>query len=118
MELDQLLLQEQFSKKCYASIEANDVSEASLWQYNIDFIKEYGYKTAGLELFRRLVQTMTNEQISYGMKHFLGNLDVEAISKGEHPDFTGLGKIGMIIRGAMNKTVASGLKYTSGQNQC
>ena len=99
------------------AIEANDVSEASLWQYNIDFIKEYGYKTAGLELFRRLVQTMTNEQISYGMKHFLGNLDVEAISKGEHPDFTGLGKIGMIIRGAMNKTVASGLKFTSGQNQ-
>jgi len=99
------------------AIEANDVSEASLWRYNIDFIKEYGYKTAGLELFRRLVQTMTNEQISYGMKHFLGNLDVEAISKGEHPDFTGLGKIGMIIRGAMNKTVASGLKYTSGQNQ-
>ena len=99
------------------AIEANDVSEASLWQYNLDFIKEYGYKTAGLELFRRLVQTMTNEQISYGMKHFLGNLDVEAISKGEHPDFTGLGKLGMIIRGAMNKTVASGLKYTSGQNQ-
>tara|TARA_Y100001958_G_scaffold109693_1_gene77211 strand:- start:1359 stop:2222 length:864 start_codon:yes stop_codon:yes gene_type:complete len=99
------------------SIEGNDVSEASLWQYNIDFIKEYGYKTAGLELFRRLVQTMTNEQISYGMKHFLGNLDVEAISKGEHPDFSGLGKLGMIIRGAMNKTVASGLKYTSGQNQ-
>jgi len=99
------------------AIEANDVSEASLWQYNIDYIKEYGYKTAGLELFRRLVQTMTNEQISYGMKHFLGNLDVEAISKGEHPDFTGLGKIGMIIRGAMNMTVANGLKYTSGQNQ-
>ena len=99
------------------AIEANDVSEASLWQYNLDFIKEYGYKTAGLELFRRLVQTMTNDQISYGMKHFLGNLDVESISKGEHPDFSGLGKLGMIIRGAMNKTVASGLKYTSGQNQ-
>ena len=99
------------------AIEANDVSEANLWQYNLDFIKEYGYKTAGLELFRRLVQTMTNDQISYGMKHFLGNLDVEAISKGEHPDFSGLGKLGMIIRGAMNKTVASGLKYTSGQNQ-
>ena len=99
------------------AIEANDVSEASLWQYNLDFIKEYGYKTAGLELFRRLVQTLTNEQISYGMKHFLGNLDVESISKGEHPDFSGLGKIGMIIRGIMNKTVAEGLKYTSGQNK-
>lgn len=99
------------------AIEANDVSEVGLWQYNLDFIKEYGYKTAGLELFRRLVQQMTNEQISYGMKHFLGNLDVESISKGEHPDFSGLGKIGMIIRGAMNKTVADGLRYTSKQNQ-
>ena len=99
------------------AIEQNDVSEKNLWQYNLDFIKEYGYKTAGLELFRRLVQTLTNEQISYGMKHFLGNLDVESISKGEHPDFSGLGKIGMIIRGIMNKTVAEGLKYTSGKNQ-
>ena len=99
------------------AIEANDVSEKSLWQYNLDFIEEYGYKTAGLELFRRLVQQMSNEQISYGMKHFLGNLDVESISKGEHPDFSGLGKIGMIIRGAMNKTVAEGLRYTSKENQ-
>jgi digeranylgeranylglycerophospholipid reductase len=99
------------------AIEANDVSEAGLWQYNHDFIKEYGYKTAGLELFRRLVQQMTNEQISYGMKHFLGGMDVESISKGEHPDFSGLGKIGMIIRGALNKTVADGLRYTSKENQ-
>ena len=99
------------------AIEEGDVSEAGLWQYNLDFIKEYGYKTAGLELFRRLVQQMTNDQISYGMKHFLGNMDVEAISKGEHPDFSGLGKIGMIIRGAMNKTVADGLRFTSKENQ-
>ncbi|RNJ76728.1 MAG: NAD(P)/FAD-dependent oxidoreductase [Nitrosopumilus sp. H8] len=99
------------------AIEAGDVTEAGLWQYNLDFIKEYGYKTAGLELFRRLVQQMSNEQISYGMKHFLGNLDVESISKGEHPDFSGLGKIGMIIRGALNKTVANGLRYTSSENR-
>ena len=99
------------------AIEANDVSEAGLWQYNLDFIEEYGYKTAGLELFRRLVQQMTNDQISYGMKHFLGNMDVESISKGEHPDFSGLGKLGMIIRGAMNKTVADGLRFTSNENK-
>jgi len=104
-------------KNVVDAIEANDVSEKGLWQNNLDFIEEYGYKTAGLELFRRLVQTLTNEQISYGMKHFLGNVDVEAISKGEHPDFSGLTKLGMIIRGAMNKTVASGLKYTSEQNK-
>ncbi|RNJ77359.1 MAG: NAD(P)/FAD-dependent oxidoreductase [Nitrosopumilus sp. B06] len=99
------------------AIEAGDVTEAGLWQYNLDFIKEYGYKTAGLELFRRLVQQMSNDQISYGMKHFLGNLDIESISKGEHPDFSGLGKIGMILRGALNKTVADGLRYTSSENR-
>ncbi len=99
------------------AIQSNDLTEKGLWKYNKEFINEYGYKTAGLELFRRLIQTLTNDQISYGMKHFLGNLDVEAISKGEHPDFSSLGKLGMIIRGALNKTLANGLKYTTQQNK-
>lgn len=104
--------------RCIAeAIQSGDVTEKGLWKYNKEFINEYGYKTAGLEIFRRLIQTLTNEQISYGMKHFLGNLDVEAISKGEHPDFTTLGKLGMIIRGALNKKLAEGLKFTTQQNR-
>ena len=99
------------------AIQSGDVTEKGLWKYNKEFINEYGYKTAGLELFRRLIQTLTNEQINYGMKHFLGNLDVEAISKGEHPDFSALGKLGMIIRGALNKTLAEGLRFTTKQNK-
>ncbi|MDX1533968.1 MAG: dehydrogenase, partial [Nitrosopumilaceae archaeon] len=99
------------------AIQSNDVTEKGLWKYNKEFINEYGYKTAGLELFRRLIQTLTNDQINYGMKHFLGNLDVEAISKGEHPDFSALGKLGMIIRGALNKTLADGLRFTTQQNK-
>lgn len=99
------------------AIQAGDVTERGLWKYNKEFIDEYGYKTAGLELFRSLLQTLTNDQISYGMKHFLGNLDVEAISKGEHPDFSGLGKLGMIIRGALNKKLADGLRFTTKQNK-
>jgi len=99
------------------AIESGDVTEKGLWKYNKEFINEYGYKTAGLEIFRRLIQTLSNEQLSYGMKHFLGNLSVESISKGEHPDFSGLGKLGMIIRGALNKTLARGLQYTTQQNK-
>ena len=99
------------------AIQSGDVTEGGLWKYNKEFINEYGYKTAGLELFRRLIQTLTNDQINYGMKHFLGNLDVEAISKGEHPDFGALGKLGMIIRGALNKTLAEGLRFTTKQNK-
>jgi len=99
------------------AIETGDVTEKGLWKYNNEFINEYGYKTAGLEIFRRLIQTLTNDQISYGMKHFLGNLDVEAISKGEHPDFGGLNKLGMLIRGALNKKLAEGLKFTTEVNK-
>lgn len=99
------------------AIQSGDVSERGLWNYNKQYINEYGYKTAGLEVFRRLIQTLTNEQISYGMKHFLGNLDVEAISKGEHPDFSAVTKIGMIIRGALNKKLADGLRFTTQQNR-
>ena len=47
----------------------------------------------------------------------MGNLDVEAISRGEHPEFSGLGKIGMIIRGALNKKLAEGLRFTAQQNK-
>ncbi len=99
------------------AIQENNVAESGLWRYNKRFINEYGYKTAGLEIFRRLIQTLSNEQLSYGMKHFLGNLSVEAISKGEHPDFSSLGRLGMIIRGALNKRLASGLRFTTSQNR-
>jgi len=99
------------------AIQSGDVTERGLWNYNKEFINEYGYKTAGLELFRRLIQTLTNDQISYGMKHFLGNLDVEAISKGEHPDFSNLGRLSMMIRGALNKKLADGLRFTTQQNK-
>jgi flavin-dependent dehydrogenase len=98
------------------ALESGDVTEKGLWSYNKEFINEYGYKTAGLEIFRMLIQTLTNDQISYGMKHFLGNLDVEAISKGEHPDFGGLSKLGMMIRGALNKKLAEGLRFTTKVN--
>src|SRR3990172_3892286 len=74
-------------KDAVQSIQANDYSEESLWQYNLDFDDAYGYKTAGLEVFRRLLQKLSNDQINFGMKHFLSKLDIESISRGEHPDF-------------------------------
>ena len=104
-------------KDVVKAIEAGDVTERGLWQYNIDFINDYGYKTAGLEVFRRLLQTLTNEQIDYGMKHFLSKMDVEAISKGEHPDFGTVEKLGMMIHGALNKKLADSLRFTAQQNK-
>ena len=104
-------------KDAVDAIQSNDVSEENLWKYNKNFIKDYGYKTAGLEVFRRLLQTLTNEQINYGMKHFLSKLDVEKISVGEHPEFGTIDKVSMLLRSAMNKELATNLKYTSEMNK-
>jgi flavin-dependent dehydrogenase len=104
-------------KDAVHALETNDTSERGLWSYNVDFVNDYGYKTAGLEVFRRFLQTLTNDQINYGMKHFLSKLDIDKISHGEHPDFGTVGKVSMLIRGALNKKTAEGLKYTANKNK-
>ena len=104
-------------KVAVEAIQANDISENSLWKYNKEFIDDYGYKTAGLEVFRRMLQGLTNEQIDYGMKHFLSKMDVDKISRGEHPEFGTVDKLGMFIRGALNKKLAEDLKYTAELNE-
>ena len=104
-------------KDAVEAIQAGDTSEKGLWQYNKHFIDDYGYKTAGLEVFRRMLQGLTNEQIDYGMKHFLSKMDIDKITQGEHPEFSTVDKLGMIIRGAMNKKLAEDLKYCASINK-
>lgn len=104
-------------KDAVEAIEANDVSERNLWKYNKHFINDYGYKTAGLEVFRRMLQGLTNDQINYGMKHFLSKMDIDKITKGEHPEFSTVDKLGMMIRGAMNKQLADDLRYCANINK-
>jgi len=104
-------------KVAVQSIQANDYSEESLWQYNLDFVDAYGYKTAGLEVFRRLLQKLSNDQINYGMKHFLSKLDIENITNGEHPEFGMVDKLNMFIHGAINKRLAEDLKHTADVNK-
>ncbi|HEX2124170.1 MAG TPA: NAD(P)/FAD-dependent oxidoreductase [Nitrososphaeraceae archaeon] len=104
-------------KDAVEAIESGDVTEKGLWKYNKDYINDYGYKTAGLEVFRRMLQGLTNEQIDYGMKHFLSKMDIDKITNGEHPQFSNVDKLAMVIRGAVNKRLADGLKFTASMNE-
>jgi len=104
-------------KDAVEAVQAGDASEKGLWKYNKHFINDYGYKTAGLEVFRRMLQGLTNDQINYGMKHFLSKMDVDKITRGEHPEFSTVDKLGMIIRGAVNKKLAEDLKYCASINK-
>lgn len=104
-------------KHAVHAIESRDYSERSLWSYNKDFIDCYGYKTAGLEVFRRMLQGLNNDQINYGMKHFLSKFDIDKITNGEHPEFSMVDKVSMFVRGAINKRLADDLKYTAEVNK-
>jgi flavin-dependent dehydrogenase len=104
-------------KDAVEALEDGDTSEKGLWKYNKHFINDYGYKTAGLEVFRRMLQGLTNEQINYGMRYFLSKMDIDKITMGEHPEFSTVDRLGMIIRGVMNKKLAEDLKYCASINK-
>ena len=47
----------------------------------------YGFQMASFEILRAYLQTLTNDKISYGMKHFLSEDDVAHITRRQHPEF-------------------------------
>lgn len=53
------------------ALEKGDVSREGLWDYNVGYIRDYGAKQAGLEIFRILLQNMGNEELNYGMQYKL-----------------------------------------------
>ena len=101
------------------ALEANDVSEAGLWKYNIDYMNFYGFQMASFEILRRYLQTLNNDQISYGMKYFLSEDDVRAIVNREHPKFSKLKILNpaMLARVAAHPDLARGLQYTAKKSE-
>ncbi len=53
------------------ALEKGNLSRESLWPYTGMFMEEYGAKQAGLDIFRILLQRLTNEEMNYGMSHHL-----------------------------------------------
>ena len=104
-------------KDAVQAIEKGDTTQGGLWRYNTDYVNDYGHKTAGLEVFRRMLQTLSNEDIDYGMKHFLSKMDIDNITDGQHPEFSSLDMMSMIIRGSFNRKLADNLKFTANMNK-
>src|SRR5438093_474645 len=99
------------------AIESNDFSEKNLWQYNIDFVNHYGNKTAGLEAFRMYLQTLNNQEINYGMRHFLSGKEATEISLGEMPHLSPLEKLVKLFLGLGSYNAFQGLKRRLGLHQ-
>jgi hypothetical protein len=64
-----------------------------------------------------MLQGLNNDQINYGMKHFLSKFDIDKITDGEHPEFSMVDKFSMFVRGTINRRLAEDLKYTAEVNK-
>ena len=53
------------------ALKKGEVSREALWPYTGIFMVEYGAKQAGLDIFRILLQKLSNEEMNYGMSHHL-----------------------------------------------
>ena len=97
------------------ALEANDVSEQGLWKFNTEYVRTYGHRMASFEILRRFLQTLTNEDLNYGMKHFLGQDDVESITRREHPEFkrVSYGSPTKFLWALPRLALARGLRYTA-----
>lgn len=97
------------------AIERSDTSERGLWKFNTEYVRTYGYRMASFEILRRFLQILSNGDLNYGMKHFLGQDDVDAITRREHPEFkrVGFGSPGRILWAIPRLALARGLRYTA-----
>ena len=97
------------------ALEAKDTSERGLWKYNTEYVRTYGYRMASSEVLRRFLQIISNEDLNYGMKHFLNQDDVDKIIKREHPEFksVGYGSPMKILAALPRLALARGLRYTA-----
>ncbi|MCL5430665.1 MAG: NAD(P)/FAD-dependent oxidoreductase [Candidatus Marsarchaeota archaeon] len=98
-------------KNAARAVHDGDTSMKNLWQYNLDFNEAYGYKTAGMEVFRTYLQSLNNEIINYGMKNFLSDQEAIDLCYGRIPDLSLSGKFKMVLKGAQNISAFSNLLY-------
>jgi digeranylgeranylglycerophospholipid reductase len=93
------------------ALEKGDVSREGLWDYNVAYVRNYGAKQAGLEVFRVLLQHLDDEDLNYGMQYkLLTEEDVLKASVGEDAHFTITEKTRRVFRGVKKLSVLRKLR--------
>jgi len=98
-------------KTAAKALEKDDFSTEGLWEYNVDYIRDYGAKQAGLEIFRILLQNLDDEGLNYGMRYkLLSEEDVLKASMGGDTHFTINEKAKKVFRGVRKLSVLRKLR--------
>lgn len=98
-------------KTAAKALEKGDVSREGLWDYNVEYTRNYGAKQAGLEIFRILLQNMDDEELNYGMHNrLLTAEDILKASMGEDVHFTINEKMRIAVKGVKKLNMLIKLK--------
>jgi len=85
-------------KKAAECAQAQNCGLNDLWDFNIQYNKQYGSKMAGMEVFRIFLQSLNDRDINYGMKSFITYEEAVEITYGRIPELSLTSKMGKVIR--------------------
>jgi len=89
------------------------ISIDDLWEYNSDYMKNYGGTIASLDLFRIFLQNLSDDEINSGMSAgLIQEGDLLKISEGEEINLSATEKIMRIARSIVILSTAKKLVYT------
>ncbi len=98
-----------------------DFSREALWPYNVNYMRTYGAKTAGLDMFRLFLQNCTDDELNHGMRNRLlteedllktstgAELHLNITEKAQRV-FRGLKRLGFIRRLSRTARIISEIK--------
>jgi len=104
-------------KKIYERKGKDNISKISikdLWEYNIDYMRNYGGNIASLDLFRIFLQNLKDEEVNLGMRAgLIQENDLIKISEGEEINLSVTNKIMRIAKSILILSTAKKLVYTT-----
>ncbi|MFW9808638.1 MAG: geranylgeranyl reductase family protein [Candidatus Thorarchaeota archaeon] len=97
------------------AIARRNLEAQGLWQYNISYLSNFGRRLASLEIFRRLLQSVSDEDMDYGFeKRLLEANDLMAANRGDGLSLSITDKMKRVKRGAGRISLLLKLQKASG----
>ena len=101
------------AKNAVKALEDEPTAEA-LWGYNKDFMDAYGAKQAALDVFRIFLQSLSDEEINYGMRNkIIKEEDLLKASLEGELRISAVDKLGRVIRALGKPSLLPKLKVVS-----
>jgi len=102
------------AKVACKAIEQSDVSQRGMWDYNLEYMTQYGGKSAGLDIFRIFLQKCSNEDLDYGMYNkLIKEDDLLKASIGENLKLNITDKAQRVFRGLRRFSFLKALAMTA-----